>query len=1831
MERNWQNPLEMVTRQQAAFEICENLLAPGKKWRVSPYLPEAWPGPPNRIPLALVPVYQAVILDLLNEQRLPPKLSILDLGAPAGLGALAALDALLAWETACVLYDVPSGLDQVKLCLDGQHSPAYSECLQRFRQALLARAKQLPELPGLTRLAHWLKETATTRQILPNLVLCPFPWEQNEQGLADLLDHLPEGAIVAGLEWQRDGRKPELLRWRYELLQHRSDLVALGPCGAEYVRGLPGSCSTCFHGRFEALHCPEAGSDHTTPRWTYVLLLKQAISAEAPPEPLISANLLAQGELETVHLRYVGTLREKNPLANHPDTAVDDPNNQEWREYIKVCPGHSQASRVAIERRAAMQIPPLRYGQWLPLRQVRPQQPYASQPGVYILQARDETAFYSAAGLPVAETFLNVYSPAVRAAVDEAAYRLFGFPAMRDFQHTVLARVLTGGDILAIAATGGGKSECYILPAILLPGITVVVSPLKSLILDQYEQRIRDRYGLDHLTTFINGDVKVYERQGRLRRMVLGHYKLVYMTPEQLERSYVLEALRQANRQIGLRYLAMDEAHCISQWGHDFRPSYLNIVQRLRGYGLAPRRIALTATASPRVRDDVCDELHLNKAGLGQGGDVFIDSSNRPELNLVVHRVRRTEEKAQLIVEALRRLNGQGSAIVFMPHTGGTPDQPRDFGAPASASRPENAGMVSSGVSPFARYLQQQLNQTVAIYHGSLDNEVLTPDNDGVTGDEDAVDLDTITRQAEQRSFISDQKRIMVATKGFGMGIDKPDIRLVIHRSPPANLEAYAQEAGRAGRDQKLATVMLLYSDDQPQIAPVFANQYLGRTVLPSDRDIQQYFIDQKYVRREDVQAMLAFLRSDQSRQVNEALYFTNDQVMAAFDRYAAQPHLAGLEAAYTWPTFPPRKKTGVYESDDHKRILEQGYLYYQKQVHIGRILSVLFNTRPTIEGQIIPAVHMVHEIGTLLREFRLYRPEAIVASPAYFGQYLRQAGIDPADLGRLLPNGDRVDIMPLALRLGRSLRETVSMLQDIRYCEGRTGRNDHWQGALLNFWWVEAPRWVKISDAYTNLPAWRSYAGARKRARPASGQTGLDDYFPWRVLNTPLSWEVTPGPGLHHPDAPAYLNAFMTLHDQRQRNDQDNFAYLLDKYVGNGQGPRECLRSLLLGYLKTNEVVMGGNCYSCSVCVPNLKFERYSLAKRQQVIVRLLDETTTFMTQLEEHNRRTPTRELLQQLLAAIAAEDTAGRSGSAYFDSWLARLMQDDPEHQGALWVRLFAFEEGRLHLSPQDLLTIIDRLVQLTRARPDLARLQTIIERYRLDQNYRASYLSLTIQAARLAHRQEDWPAEAGLWQQVQEATHQARQKGSELSLRREALARLLDLYRPAGALADKQRAAQIGLELAHLPGIPFQAAQEAYGVVSNTWNWVELQTELSSSAPHPAAALLSWLEGPAEPQKPQAVLSWLEKNIELWQGWPIEALQSLAKKLEVDLDKAPKILLALADVLMQKLAEPALATQYLLRAWAAGAELSLGRLKWIGEYLTHLDVAWGKKVFVARVERTASLVSALQQLSGQKDFPPNWLPYFPREVLARLPDEALVPLLETAVKQNDRPDQALLNLFAHKLNQKDGDLWLAMATRLASQQATLSVQLLQACLSLKDLRRETVQALFPFLLQDRSAPAAVRDVLNALTFRFELVKGQDLLALCVDNWQAFLIHKQELPFLKDYRIEGSTLVRFVAKWLAYQDKPHRLDMIIIILRNVRSRSRSTWLTPVSLEFQALCAAGRFTEAEKLMAGYADLKIEGQSAPVYLKSARAQNPARQPVYEAEFKRLWELTSKS
>ena len=1797
-------------RSQATFDLCETLLMPGGKARVSPYLMGLAPVQER----FLIPVYQSVALDLLRSGYLPDDLSLLDYDSPFAIGASVMIDTLLAWQTACALYNIPTALSSFRMRVHNnlERGDAWKSNLQTLFGRIRERAQQLPELT-----LDWLFDSRGSSSQEANLVLVKFPWQKNEE-LARVLDTLPAGGIVAAIAWQGNDVHPaQLFSWRHQLLRERTDFVALGPCGQEYGRMLPAVCQICSHGQRAQLHILHNGKGELLddlPAWSYVLLIKQTTPIERPEHPLLATTDLVAAETKSLHVRYIGAVRQRVVVDEHPDTFEDNPTREQWREYLKLCPGHTDIQHFAIEERAGMQKPRLRYGQWLHIDRARPHRSSSDPTSLCVLALPNEATLHQVPGLSVAETFLPTYTAKTRAAIDEAAYRLFGFSTMYEFQHIILERVLCGGDIFAIAATGGGKSECYILPAMLLPGITVVVSPLKSLMQDQYDQRIRDRYGLDYLTTSINGDVPFYERQGRLRRLILGHFKLLYVTPEQLERGYVLDALRQANQTVGVRYLAMDEAHCISQWGHDFRPSYLNIVERLQNYELYPRRIALTATASPRVRDDVCQELRLRPQNLSAGGDVFIHTANRPELNLVVRRTRSTEEKAQIIVDELRRL-GDGSAIVFMPHTGGKPEQPQDLKPPASAPHPDNAGMVSPGVSPFARYLEKQLGSPVAIYHGAMDDnrENVTTGTSGGDSDQDDV---VLTRREEQERFMKGEKQVMVATKGFGMGIDKPDIRLVIHRSPTANLEAYAQEAGRAGRDGKLATVLLLFSEDRPRIIKMSPDDFLPRDTLQSDREIQSFFTDQRYVRQIDVEALIAFMRTKYPRRVNDTLYFTNDQVMAMLDACEQQPDLLELSQPYRWPQFPPRSSWS-YESPEHKRILDQGHIYRAKREYIGRVLKVLYNNRPTLNGQVVPLIRAAHETGLILRDFRIYAPERIINSSVYFGARLRYEAVSAQELQLLLPNGDQVDLMRLASRLGLSLRETASMLYDIRSCEGRTDRYGRWMGTLLNYKRLEAPRWVSLPATYT-AAAWRDYAGAYTRGKGGERKT-LDDYFPDWTLNKPTGWEITPGNGLNYPDRRAYLDAFMQLHDERQDNDQSNFAYLVDRYIGADGNSKECLRSLLLGYLKTGEVIEGGNCLGCSVCVPNLDFERYSVVDRERVVRHLMVDTLTWLDQLEACNRQPPSVEIWQGVLAAIAQENAQGRSGSAYLDSWLARVIQDDPEHQGALWLRLHAFEQNMLTVAPADIVTALTRLAPVTQSMALLDDLRRLASRCLEAREYTAHRSTLLRLAAQLAGRCGAWGEEAALWQQVLAESGPKGQDDLEI------LTQLLELYRRADRVNDVAQAADIAQRLIQRPTLPPATAQLAYGMLVKNWTWEQLEIALNSHYAHPAIALLTW-PGLTTVSGRQAVVNWLAQNSLAIQPWPTTTLYDLAQHLQPELDHTPGALLSLAERSLTNADKTT--ADLLLRAWLAGEILSNTHLQALAANFLELDASTTAKRLTSKAN-AVTLLSALWQTPDKPDFPLRWLAYFPAGTLRQLPEEIFASVWTALLDFRAIVDDSILDDLVVRLD-AIANTDTSYLKQITTERPDLALRLFQVALQRADIPKTTMlKALFPALLSDTIDVQQAILYLNALSKNQSLYQDDPCMAACLDVWQALQTDHVTWPHLRLRRVDSDVLVKIAQKWLSYEDKPHRLDMLVIILQDVCSRSPATWMTPISLEFQALCAAGRFNEAQVIVAYNPSLRVQGRDITAYLKEAHARRTPRSPEYKTELQRLWVLAN--
>ncbi|MBB6633771.1 DNA helicase RecQ [Cohnella thailandensis] len=327
-----------------------------------------------------------------------------------------------------------------------------------------------------------------------------------------------------------------------------------------------------------------------------------------------------------------------------------------------------------------------------------------------------------------------------------ALSRFFGYDSFRRGQETVIQAILEGRDVLGIMPTGAGKSICYQVPAVLLPGVTLVVSPLISLMKDQVDALTET--GIP--ATYINSSLSGKETSERLRAIEDGRYKLVYIAPERLESERFLGLISR----IEVPLIAVDEAHCVSQWGHDFRPSYMGIVRILPYLERRPIMAAFTATATDVVKEDILERLRLHapvRLTTGYARD-----------NLALSVVRNAD-KRDFLVKYIRERPGQ-SGIVY------------------AATRRE--------VEACQQHLAS-LGMRVGKYHAGLTEE---------------------ERSEVQDAFLRDDLQIIVATNAFGMGIDKSNVRYVVHYNMPKNLEAYYQEAGRAGRDGEPGECVLLYS-----------------------------------------------------------------------------------------------------------------------------------------------------------------------------------------------------------------------------------------------------------------------------------------------------------------------------------------------------------------------------------------------------------------------------------------------------------------------------------------------------------------------------------------------------------------------------------------------------------------------------------------------------------------------------------------------------------------------------------------------------------------------------------------------------------------------------------------------------------------------------------------------------------------------------------------------------------------------------------------------------------------------------------------------------------
>lgn len=355
----------------------------------------------------------------------------------------------------------------------------------------------------------------------------------------------------------------------------------------------------------------------------------------------------------------------------------------------------------------------------------------------------------------------------------EILQKHFHHSAFRNGQVEIISSVIQGKDTLVVMPTGGGKSLCYQIPAMLSQGTALVISPLIALMKDQVDALHRARIP----ATFINSSLHFNEIQQRITNARYGAYKLLYVAPERLESKQFIEQLGS----ISLSFLAVDEAHCISEWGHDFRPSYLNIPTAMEQIQRLPV-IALTATATTDVQDDIIRALKM------QSPECIIRGFDRPNLR---YRTELCAKKPERAVDIIKQ-TPIGSTIIYC------------------GSRKK----VEESANALMRYGIQ-----AEAYHAGMPEQV---------------------RTLVQENFVKGATRVLVATSAFGMGVDKSDVRNVLHFDLTPTLEAYYQEAGRAGRDGKESSCFMLYQ--------------------PSDRKLQEFFISATYPDLNAIRAVYTFL-----------------------------------------------------------------------------------------------------------------------------------------------------------------------------------------------------------------------------------------------------------------------------------------------------------------------------------------------------------------------------------------------------------------------------------------------------------------------------------------------------------------------------------------------------------------------------------------------------------------------------------------------------------------------------------------------------------------------------------------------------------------------------------------------------------------------------------------------------------------------------------------------------------------------------------------------------------------------------------------------------------
>ena len=704
-----------------------------------------------------IPKVQLVFLQLMKKKILPRELNILDIGSGVGTTAVAMLDLIALLDNLCELHGTSSFFDRVNIsAVEGSSDNinVYKENLSFFKERLNKTSsieKITLKPPVLADIEKFDIQGDYDLVILSNVLSEIEFYPDRKNLLIKLSNNLKKNGDLMIIEPASRSRAESMNRLKYEICE-TTKLKSIAPCG---------TCEKCRQCWIYQT-CDIANSELNS----YVDKLYEMKHTSKYKDTFYNDRL------KWAYCILSNDYKEKvcsdlSTLPNNVPTKVKVyiVGNRRNNSYA-VCDGKGNKGRIVGKD---VELSFFKFGDFIEADNVR----VSRLRNTFRISFLSDSQAFRHYSNP--QTSKTIFPEINTTNLVYLLNRLWGFDTFREGQIEIIKGALSGNDILGILPTGAGKSVCYQLPAILGNGVSLVVSPLKSLIKDQITNL--KNIGFEFVD-YIDSSKTPDEKAKTLSRFKAGSLKLLYLTPERLQMSDFQLELFEVLKNHSIDYFIIDEAHCASEWGHDFRPSYLKLIDVAKAFK-TPRIIAVTATASPKVKEDILNIFHIKKENVVTSQSLDRDEISFQVINLPIEASKDEYLKKALLQDIplalqekdISEINRSGSGIIFTIYASPRGVNTYPFGTDYILDRVREMGIEAN------------------LYHSQLeDNE----------------------REKIQDQYKQDMFPVLVSTKGFGMGIDKPNIRYIVHMCFTNSLEAYYQEAGRAGRDKQHAHSIII-------------------------------------------------------------------------------------------------------------------------------------------------------------------------------------------------------------------------------------------------------------------------------------------------------------------------------------------------------------------------------------------------------------------------------------------------------------------------------------------------------------------------------------------------------------------------------------------------------------------------------------------------------------------------------------------------------------------------------------------------------------------------------------------------------------------------------------------------------------------------------------------------------------------------------------------------------------------------------------------------------------------------------------------------------------